>query len=299
MPEIIPSDAELIISDYLITILNPGIDTVIVRIMGGVTNGIYEKHPELADEIVRIVQSNTDKIRRYLLQEEYIICTDRSIPRDMLTPKGRLAQKAGGVTKYIEQEESKKLNNMMPEFIKDVRELLHSTPYCPVDITPLINKHTEGQSEHQKSIFKVKVHTFLEQYHQSGLIADRHNYYDLGRIKPTHIPMEDPSVYITGTDKFEESYRRENTPPQKSGHNLSFAGDFKGNLNLGEGEVHQEAFIEERPNIQPTNEPIAPQKNIIQSSWKLVITNPMSASIIGGSIAIVVTTLILKHYHVI
>ena len=64
-----------------------------------------------------------------------------------------------------------------------------------------------------------------------------------------------------------------------------------------EGTEYYEDFLDARPINQPSSVPPAPQKNIIKSIWNWVMNNPMSATIIGGIIVMIVGTIILKRLH--
>jgi hypothetical protein len=62
---------------------------------------------------------------------------------------------------------------------------------------------------------------------------------------------------------------------------------------------NQERLLAALPMNQPTSPPTAPQQNIIKEIWLWVMTNPMIATIIGGTIALVIGTIILKKMNVI
>ena len=81
----------------------------------------------------------------------------------------------------------------------------------------------------------------------------------------------------------------------------NFTGNQIGNLHTGNvaGDLNQTFLREDLAIPHPTNEPIAPQTNIMKKIWGWFINNPMSAAILGGIIAMIAGTLILKHYHVI
>ena len=73
------------------------------------------------------------------------------------------------------------------------------------------------------------------------------------------------------------------------------AGGVSGKFNQ---QILREDLPASNPIHHPTNAPSHPHKNIIKKIWGWVMNNPMSASIIGGIIALVIGTLILKLLHI-
>jgi hypothetical protein len=54
-----------------------------------------------------------------------------------------------------------------------------------------------------------------------------------------------------------------------------------------------------KPATHPINDPIKPHKNIMKSIWNLVTTNPLISGTLAGIIALLIGSMILKHYHII
>lgn len=110
-------------------------------------------------------------------------------------------------------------HNIMKEFIKDLEDLLHSTPYMGVDILPLVEKYTEGKTQDEKSSIRITIQGLLNQYKQSGLIEGNDFHAQLAWQRPTHIEglQEDP-IIIRSTIKFEEQYFKKHTTPPTPQH---------------------------------------------------------------------------------
>jgi len=119
MPEITLSPAELIVADYVIVDkLIIGVGQQVEYLAGTITLGIYDRHPEYANEIIEVVNRRSKNIRHFLLQEGYIECIIPLIPHDKLTDKGIQARKLGGHKKYIEWKESEDKKKRVEEFPK-------------------------------------------------------------------------------------------------------------------------------------------------------------------------------------
>jgi len=109
MRNIILTSAELIIADFILSNSVAGEQISVVNKMTGILDiGIYNKYPGEATEIIRVVKKREKNIRKFLMQERYILSIDHLTKGDMLTNKGLHAQKLGGHKKYVEWEKSEK-----------------------------------------------------------------------------------------------------------------------------------------------------------------------------------------------
>lgn len=120
-----------------------------------------------------------------------------------------------------------------------------------------------------------------EEYHCYSLTMAGKKYYE-NIIEKNNENKPKPVLVKTLMDVAIDFKRRE----------LETYGDFK-------SAPLAERLPAEKPQNQPNNVDVAPQVNIIKKNWAWLMNNPMSATIIGGIIALVIGTIILKHFHLI
>jgi len=106
---------------------------------------------------------------------------------------------------------------------------------------------------------------------------------------------EDTEAFINsgGYEKEQVNYHAKNVTHI---HNSQIGNISSGNV---KGNLYQESLQAANSISQPIKQPTAPHTNITKRIWVWVMNNPMSATIIGGIVAMIVATLILKYYHVI
>ena len=178
---------------------------------------------------------------------------------------------------------------MMKEFITDLEELLHATPYQSVDILPLVEKYTNGKTPNERSSIRITIQGLLNQYKQAEWIEGKDFHAQLAWQRPTHIEgiSEDP-ILIRSTIKFEEYYTKKNTLPVQpitynqttygsqspiAGHDMTI-GEIKSNEESEESKELARAQLKDIP------------KNSSDRRWMLIWT-------IVIALAAVVTLLLL------
>jgi hypothetical protein len=133
----------------------------------------------------------------------------------------------------------------------------------------------------------MEINDYIYQLNVKRLIDENHtnaHYYKINANGLSYIESNKTKVPPTNTHK---------TPNITHNYNAPI-----GNLNSGNVGRDLSQSLQDFAKNQPTKEPIAPQKNIIKRIWNWVMNNPMVAAIIGGVIAMVIGTIILKHYHI-
>lgn len=115
---------------------------------------------------------------------------------------------------------------MLNEFINELDELLHATPYTSVDILPLVQKYTDGKTQSEKSSIKMSIKGLINQYKESGQIdASADFHWQLSRQQPTHGQFFEDPILIRSRLKFEEEYKKKHQPPiQPITYNLTTHG---------------------------------------------------------------------------
>lgn len=193
------------------------------------------------------------------------------------------------------------LEREFPKILKDLApDNIHQSLF---DLDKFIDSHNNlyqlnfAGKIHYESLLEIK-------YPKPKVSKKRYNHFKRNHIKGEW-EFEDVVEFETDfkvpnscEDKYELIEERGSFIPQPSTVTHYYNAPIEV-LNTGniQGDLRQES-LHDLAITNPTKEPTAPQINIIKRIWGWVMNNPMSVTIVGGTIAMVVGSIILKHYHI-
>jgi hypothetical protein len=150
MRTIVLTPAQQIVSDYLLNNMQIGrIYNGLTGRMDGVTIGVNDKYPHLADEIISIVQGRDRDIINFLLQEKYISIENSQLPSYRLTEKGQTANEEGGhvgYLKWIDSESVAKAKKEKQNFFLSPLFMFVILPILLVSVTIYFTVFYHGSS---------------------------------------------------------------------------------------------------------------------------------------------------------
>lgn len=157
---------------------------------------------------------------------------------------------------------------MIEDFIKELEELLHSTPYTAVDILPLVNKYTDSKNNSQTDDIHREICSLLTQMEDDKLI-DKGTNYTFQLLTRTEGQYPQDQIIIRSKLKFEEQYKIKNAPPvapvnqnfhfETHGHNSPIAG-------------HNQEINEISVNKDDTESKSINKKSLNVNRWVLILT---------------------------
>ncbi|MBX9733898.1 MAG: hypothetical protein K2X37_07530 [Chitinophagaceae bacterium] len=110
---------------------------------------------------------------------------------------------------------------MLDEFLKELEELLHSTPYSGVNILPLVNKYTVDKDTEEISSIRLRIRSIIEQLIEQDLVKKSSDYHFQLAYKSAGQYSQEPIV-LRGTLKFENDYKNKNLPQIQAITNVTF-----------------------------------------------------------------------------
>lgn len=186
--------------------------------------------------------------------------------------------------------------------LMDILALIDSNPMNNMDIGDIIAKHLEGLDIDGQRPVRMTIRVILQDLKREGEVE-----YSDANISNLTTTMQ--GSFVSSSLLVRSTWKRQKEIQQAAQQSLptfQIGGDFKGNINTGkiEGTLIQNDlrgdFPAQKPAIHPNIAAIPPpKKSIIYNIWSWITTNPMFVTIIGGIIALLIGTIILRHYKII